>query len=202
MHIASTESVRPARRFARRRVGAAHLAAAVTSVVLVACDGPEPSRPTDPVPAAPQDPPSYDEEERAVYRQALRRVRAFEAANQEVLAVGRASPRAKRLYQDNLRSWRPSYRLLQANQRDGIRVQHGPAVLGVRATSIKSFQDNAAEVVLLRCIDRSAVRMTRRGVPVPSVRSPPVAQQVVVYRSENRTWTIQYLPVGDRTCAQ
>jgi len=69
-------------------------------------------------------------------------------------------------------------------------ITRRPVVLSTTAESIKSFQDNAAEVVLVRCTDQSDLGMTQDGLPVPVLHDEPVVQRVVVRRSENHTWRI------------
>ena len=91
---------------------------------------------------------SYTQEERALYREAVRRLARSEAG----------SPRA-------------------------------PVVLRTRAVSVKSFQDDAAEIVLERCVE------------VRSGAAGPVLQQVTVHRRENRTWRIGDVTTTDEPCS-
>ena len=66
-------------------------------------------------------------------------------------------------------------------------ITRRPVVLSTTAESIKSFQDNAAEVVLVRCTDQSDLGMTQDGLPVPVLHDEPVVQRVVIRRSERTT---------------
>jgi hypothetical protein len=136
-----------------------------------------------------------------LFREAVRRVEAFEAANQPILAAGTATPQAKDFYQRRLRMWEPSYQLLQRYEREGIKVAHRPVVLGTEPGSIKSFQDDAAEIVLRRCTDQSGLGMTRNGSAVPAEHEEPVIQEVVVVRYENRTWRIGSFTTTDERCS-
>ena len=184
-------------RSVRHRV--ALLAAVGITVLLAGCETATPEPTSTSAPAATS--PSYDDEELAVYREAVRRVEDFEARNQPILAAGRATRQAKELYRETLRDWRSSYAELRANQRDGIRIARAPVVLGTEATSIQSFQDDAATVVLARCTDQSDLGTTKDGAPLPAVHPEPVIQEVVVRRYENRTWRIGERTTTDRPCS-
>ena len=132
----------------RRRERTGRLTAVVLGVaVLSSCGASEESAPA-PVTVTPPGPNStYDAEELAVYREAVRRVAAFEARHEaealEVLSTG--------------------------------------------TSSIMSFQDNAAEVVLVRCV-------------VMSEDDDPVVQEVVVERYENLTWRIGEFTTTEQPC--
>jgi hypothetical protein len=171
-------------------------AALVVSALMTGCRGPDPQTTS----TASEAPSPYDAEERALYREALRRLERFESRNARILAAGRATSEAKRFYRDHLREWQQSFSQLKGYERAGIRIADRPVVLGTRAASIESFQDNAAEVVLERCTDQSELGMTRDGVPVPPVHDEPVIQQVVVHRYENRTWLIGAMDTTGRPC--
>ena len=62
-------------------------------------------------------------------------------------------------------------------------------MLRTRAVSVKSFQDDAAEIVLERCVED------------PSGSAGPVLQQVTVHRRENRTWRIGEVTTTDEACS-
>jgi hypothetical protein len=130
--------------------------AGVTAAVLTlgACEPAGP--PDDPVvtPAAPGADRPYTREERALFREAVRRVEASE---------------------------------LRRAERKGTPVARRPVVLSTEAGSIKSFQDDAAEIVLRRCIDEPDA-------------GAPVVQEVVVVRYENRTWRIRSSTTTDEPC--
>lgn len=89
---------------------------------------------------------------------------------------------------------------LEARERNRTKAARPPVVLSTRAISVKSFQDNAAEVVLERCIDRPDAARTRNGVRRPAAHDEPVVQEVVVVRYENRTWRIGPFTTTDRPC--
>lgn len=173
-------------------------AVGITALLLAGCTAAGPDSTAMPAPSSPS--PSYDAEELAVYREAVRRVEDFEARNQPILAAGRATRKAKELYRETLRDWQSSYAQLRANERDGIRIARAPVVLSTEATSIQSFQDDAATVVLARCTDQSDLGATRDGEPLPAVDEGPVIQEVVVRRYENRTWRIGEFTTTDRPC--
>ena len=174
------------------------VAVGTTAVLLAGCGTAEPNATPASAPSSPS--PTYDAEELAVYREAVRRVEDFEARNQPILAAGRATRQAKELYRETLRDWESSYAQLVANERDGIRIARAPVVLGTEATSIQSFQDDAATVVLARCTDQSHLGTTLAGEPLPAVHAEPVIQEVVVRRYENRTWRIGEFTTTDRPC--
>lgn len=177
------------------------VAAIAAATLLAGCQRSEPPGRSGRTPAPPTQSASYNREERALYREALRRVEAFEARNQPLLAAGQATRQAKELYQRSLREWQSSYALLRSYDRDGITVAHRPVVLNTQVVAIESFQDDAAEVTLARCTDQSDLGMTRDGEPLPAVHAEPVIQEVVVYRYENRTWRIGEFVTTDRPCA-
>lgn len=179
---------------ARRLAGAVVIASASLLAGCQPAESPGASGAATPAPSA------YDAEERAIQRQALRRLDAFEARNQRFLSAGEATRQAKSFYQDRLREWRPSFALLRRHERERIKVARRPVVLSTRVISVKSFQDNAAEVVLERCTDQSDLGVTRDGVPVPAVHDEPVLQEVVVHRYENRTWLIGTVETAGRPC--
>jgi len=195
--------------FARRCAGAAgHGATGLLTAVVIAaasmlagCQAAEPAGSSVRTPAASEPSPTYDEEELAVFREAVRRVDRFEARNQPILAAGKATQQAKAFYRDTLLKWRSSYEQLRSYEQEGIKIAHRPEVISTAPTSIKSFQDNAAEVVLRRCTDLSDLQMTRAGVLLPAVHEEPVIQEVVVYRSENRTWSIGPFKTTDTPCS-
>ena len=118
-------------------------ASAVVAVTLLAgCQGSEaPAADHTPRPG-PQSVPSLTEEERELYREAVRRLAAHETTRDVV-------------------------------------------VLSTRATSVKSFQDDAAEIVIERCVDLGAA---------------PVIQTVTVERYENRTWRVGPVTTTDEPC--
>jgi len=182
--------------------GPSWLLGTMAAVVLLAgCAGDE--KPdeggTTPVPSERSSP--YTRDQRALYREAVRRVEAFEAANQPLLAAGRATPQAKRFYMDHLRDWESAYAQLQEYEAEGVRVERAPIVLGTEPVSVQDFQDNAAEIVIRRCTDQSDLGMTRQGAPVSPQYDEPVVQEVVVERSENRTWHIASFETTGEPCA-
>ena len=159
-------------------------------LLLAGCEGSAGEGSSVPSPAVTQPTRPYTDDERALYREAVRRVESFDAANQRILAAGRATRNAKLLYENRLWRWRKTFAQLQRYEQEGIRVARAPVVLSTRAVSIKDFPDSAGEVILRRCRDQSDLGMTRRGVPVPAEYDEPVIQEVVVSRSENGTWRI------------
>jgi hypothetical protein len=89
----------------------------------------------------------------------------------------------------------------RALYREALRrvAEHDPTTVvhHTTLTSIKSFQDDAAEIVLSRCVDGSAVD---EGAVTPS--PPAVVQTVVVERFENRTWRIGPVTTTSERCAR
>lgn len=164
------------------------MAATIAAALLAGCSGSDPPAAAVPTSPAPITQRAYNDEELALYREAVRRVEAFEARNQRFLAAGKATEEARTFYRERLRSWEPSFRQLQFNEANGIKIARAPKVLGTSAKSIKSFQDNAAEVVLSRCTDQ------------PN-STGPVVQEVVVYQYENRTWRIGDFTTSGETCS-
>jgi hypothetical protein len=183
--------------------GPSRLLATVAAVVLLAgCAGaeePDEVTSTTPVPSEHSGP--YTRDQRALYREAVRRVEAFEAANQPLLAAGRATRKAKRFYENHLRDWESAYAQLQEYEAEGVRVERGPIVLSTEPVTVQDFQDNAAEIVIRRCTDQSDLGMTRQGSPVPPRYDEPVVQEVTVVRSENRTWRIASFETTGEMCA-
>lgn len=180
--------------------GSIAAAVAASMLLLAACEASDEAGTTGASTSTPVPSASYTEEERALYRQAVRRVHDFETENQKILAVGEATQQAKRFYRSRLQDWKAEYRRLQRFEREDIRIARGPVVLSTRATSIASFQDNAAEIVLVRCTDQSDLGMTRHRERVPAVHREPVIQEVVVHRYENRTWAIGEFTTTGRPC--
>lgn len=178
----------------RTRLPAAGVIAAAT-LALAGCQDSAPPAPLTPTRAGP-----FDAEQLALSREAVRRVARFEAGLQPILAAGKATVRAREFYREHLRSWQPGYAQLRAYERDEIRFARRPVVLRTRATSVKSFQDNAAEIVLVRCTDQSDLGATRAGVPLPVAHEEPVVEVVVAYRYENRTWRLGPFETTDRPC--
>ena len=88
----------------------------------------------------------------------------------------------------------------RALYREAVRrlAEHDPATVVHRTTltSIKSFQDDAAEIVLSRCVDDPAAE---EAAGTPSPRS--VVQTVVVERHENRTWRIGPVTTTGEPCS-
>jgi hypothetical protein len=174
--------------------------AAAAAVLLVGCQGSTGPRSSVASPAVTQPTRPYTADERALYREAVRRVESFDAANQPILARGKATREAKRLYQRRFYYWRPTFRQLRRYEREGIRVARAPVVLSIEPTSIKDFPDSAGEVILRRCIDQSDLGMTRHGRPLPAEHEEPVIQEVVVSRSENGTWRIDASSTTGEPC--
>jgi len=154
---------------------------------------------TVPVTQSPGGPP-YTQEEWALYREAVKRVERFEKANQELLAEGEATQAAEEFYRDHLRDWQQDYALLEQYERKGIRIRGAPVVVSTEPASIQSFQDNAADIVLRRCIDESDREVTRGGHRVPWGHDEPVVQEVTVHQYENRTWEIGTFVTTDEPC--
>jgi hypothetical protein len=187
---------------AGRRTLAEAGAAAVAVLMLAACQGssgPSPSSVASPTLTRATTP--FTADERALYREAVRRVESFDAANQPILAAGRATREAKELYQRRLWKWRAAFAELRRSEREGIRVARAPVVLSTEAASVKDFPDSAAEIILRRCTDRSDLGVTQHGTPVPAEHDEPVIQEVVVSRSENGTWRIDSSTVTDEACS-
>lgn len=128
--------------------------AAAAVLTLVACQAAGPPDEPGPTPVAPTADRPYNREERALYREAVRRVEAFEQRRAE---------------------------------REGIPVARRPVVLSTEAGSIQSFQDDAAEIVLRRCVDEPD-------------DGGPLVQEVDVVRYENRTWRIRSFTTTDEPC--
>jgi hypothetical protein len=184
-----------------RRIAVAVAVAAAVVLSLTGCPGPGSPGSSSASPAATQATTPYTADQRALYRQGVRRVESFDAANQPILAAGSATREAKRLYQRWLWHWRKSWALLQRYQREGIRVARAPVVLSTEPVSIKDFQDSAAEVVLRRCTDQSDLGVTRDGTPLPPTYDEPVIQKVVVIRFENRSWHIDSSTTTGERCS-
>lgn len=182
------------------RLRAAKVVAMTSALLLAACQSPEEPRPSDPPRTGAGSTAAYDREERALIREAVRRVEDFEARNQSILAAGKATDRAKRFYRENVKDWRSHYARLRSNAKERIQVARRPEVLSTEVASVKSFQDNAAEIVLRRCTDPSDLGVTRDGVPLPAAHEAPVIQEVVVLRYENRTWRLGPLTTTDTPC--
>jgi len=179
------------------------VAAGAAALSLTGCQSADPPSSTVATrAAAPQRVGTYDKEEVAVYHEAVRRLDDFEARNQRFLAEGIATRRALRFYRQRMEDWRPSFARLQDFERQGITIARRPVVLSTTAESIKSFQDNAAEVVLIRCTDQSDLGMTKDGLPVPAVHDEPVVERVVVQRSENHIWRIGQITTTDERCGR
>jgi hypothetical protein len=143
----------------------------------------------------------WDQRELAVYREAIKKLKVYEASHQRFLAAGKATRAAKRFYQNRLQDWESSYAQLQQYEREGIRIARAPVVISMEPASIRAFQDNAASVVVHRCTDQSDLGMTKDGEPLPAVQEEPVVQEVDVRRSENLTWRIGTFKTTDRPCA-
>jgi hypothetical protein len=187
------------------RAAAGFPAVVAVAAILLLLAGCSPSEPQDAVETRRLPPPGagpWDQRELAVYREALRQLRAYEARHQRFLAAGKATRAAKVFYQDRLVDWESTYAQLQQNEREGIRIARGPVVISSEPVSIKAFQDNAADVVVHRCTDQSDLGMTQGGEPLPAVHEQPVVQEVDVRRSENLTWRIGTINTTDRPCAR
>lgn len=182
------------------RLRAAKVVAMTSALLLAACQSSEEPSPSGSPPTGAGSTAAYDREERALIRQAARRVEDFETRNQSFLAAGKATERAKHFYRETVKDWRSHYARLRSHEKEGIQVARRPGMLGTEVASVKSFQDNAAEIVLRRCTDQSDLGMTRDGVPLPAAHEAPVIQEVVVLRYENRTWRIGRLTTTDTPC--
>ena len=179
------------------------MVALVAALLLLAgCSRSEPpdAAGTTPVPSPGAGP--WDQRERAVYREAIRELEKYEARNQRFLAAGKATRAAKRFYQQHLRDWESSYAQLQQYEREGIRIARAPVVLSSEPVFIQAFQDNAADVVVLRCTDQSDLGMTQDGTPLPAVHEQPVVQEVDVRRYENLVWRIGTFETTGSPCAR
>ena len=198
--VGPSSTARLVRRHLTRGPIAIVAAAAVLS--LVGCQGSAGPASSVASPAVTQATRPFTADERALYREAVRRVESFDAANQPILAAGRATREAKRLYQRRFYDdWQTTFAQLRRYEREGIRVARAPVVLTTEPAVVKDFQDSAAEVVLRRCIDQSDLGMTRHGIPVPAEYDEPVIQEVVVIRSENRSWHLESFTDTGEPCA-
>lgn len=182
--------------------------AAILSTALIAgCNGSDgPPKPTSspsgsPTSAAPEWESKYNDEELAVYREAVQRVEAFDAKAQPIYAAGKATKAAKELLQDNLLSWQAEFRLLERYERQSIKIARRPVVLSTEAKSIKLLKDDEASVELNRCTDQSDLGGTMNGEPLANANDEPVIQEVDVYRYSDGRWRIGVFKTLDKTCA-
>jgi hypothetical protein len=171
-------------------------------LLLTGClqSAPQDTVPTRAVPSPGAGP--WDQRDRAVYREAIRRLEGYEARHQRFLAAGKATQAAKVFYQNRLRDWESSFERLQQYEREAIRIARAPVVIRTEPVLIKAFQDGAADVVVLRCTDQSDLGVTKDGEPLPAVHEQPVIQEVDIRRYENLTWRIGTFETTDTPCAR
>ena len=131
------------------------------TLVLAGCAGAP--RPAEPL-RSPYRTGPWSAEERALAREAERRMAAYDAQRQGALLASYAER--------------------------GLVLTGRPSVLATEVLSVRSFQDDAAEIVLRRCVDRAQVHVSWRGLRAPTLPTAPEAEVAVVERHENRTWRI------------
>jgi hypothetical protein len=173
-----------------------------TLALLTGClqSGPQDATATRPFPSPGSGP--WDRRDMAVYREAMVRLERYEMRHQRFLAAGKATRAAKVFYQHRLRDWETSFSRLRLNEAEGIRIARAPVVISTEPYSIQSFQDGAADVVVLRCLDQSELGVTKNGDPLEVVHGQPVLQKVDIRRYENRTWRIGTFETTDTSCAR
>ena len=180
---------------------------AVCSVLLVGCGNSSdtPQNPSAPPKSTTTTPPpawesKYTAKELAVYREAVKRVEAYEAKSQPIYAAGKATKAAKELFQDNLLSWQSEWAQLQSYEKKRIKIARGPVALSTEAKSIKLLKGDAASVELTRCTDQTDLGGTMNSEPLANAYDEPVIQEVDVYRYSDGRWRIGVFKTLETTC--
>jgi len=191
----------------RRRI-AVYLVGLSLLTTLASCKSSEP----DPLPkptkstTAPSKPRTtsweskYNAKEVAAYKDALARYQAYQLEVRPIWAAGKATPSAKRLFQEYFIPWQFYYKQLEQYEATNIKLDLRYEVLDSRATRIKLGSDGGS-VSIRQCVDQTKSSGTQDGKPLPKSAHTPQLIDVVMDQVEGR-WLISQISNSqkDRPC--
>lgn len=197
-------------RSSRRRRG--RVAVSVIAVVLIAtlasCNDSEPDPVPTPTKSASTTPTStkaaweskYHAKEIAAYKEALARYQAYQREVRPIWAAGKATPSAKKLFQEYFIPWQFYYKQLEQYEATNIKLDLRYEVLDSRATRVKLGSDGGS-VSIRQCVDQTKSSGTQDGKPLPKSADTPQLIDVVMDQVEGR-WLISQISNSqkDRPC--
>jgi hypothetical protein len=150
--------------------------------------------------AAPSWEDAYTPEQLAAYKEALARYTAYLNKSQPIWAAGKATPAAKKLFQEYYIPWQAYLRQLEQFEQSNIRIARNADVLDSQATRI-SLDGGEAVVTIRQCVDATGIGATQNDKPLANAYDTPQLTDVEMAQVDGR-WYITQLPTEpkDRPC--
>ena len=180
----------------------------VLIATLASCNDSEPDPVPTPTKSATTTPTStkaaweskYNAKEIAAYKAAFARYQAYQLEVRPIWAAGKATPTAKKLFQEYVFPWQFYYKQLEQYEATNIKLDLRYEVLDSRATRIKLGSDGGS-VSIRQCVDQTKSSGTQDGKPLPKSADTPQLIDVVMDQVEGR-WLISQISNSqkDRPC--
>lgn len=142
----------------------------------------------------------YNPDERKAYTEAVSAYEKFADEQAKILAVGKATPKAKRYYEKYSGDWLRFWNVLRQREADGIRIRGRGETLRVRPARIKLGNDDSGTVELRVCGVSTGVKVFQDGTPVPQPSRTPKIVKVTLFRLTGETWWRVFLERVGRSC--
>ena len=160
-----------------------------------------PTAPTSsPTPSAPAYLSKYGDKERKAYAHAVSAYELFAEEQAKILAVGKATPKAKRYYEKYSGDWLTYWNVLRQREADGIRIEGRGETLRVRPARIKLGDDGSGSVDLRVCGVASGVKVFQRGTPIPQPNPTPKIVKVSLFQLTGESWWRVFLERVGGSC--
>lgn len=190
------------------RAAASAVAFLLAAAMLGACDtsgGPPDSTPkTTSASIASTPSPSWRSDfsapEVAAYDEGLAWFEAYDLEEEAVLREGKATPEAKRLYQENRTDWQAAWRDLQLYEKQKIVFPRRPEVLSTEPGVIRIGDGEEASLRINRCVDSRVVKATMDGEPLEVANEYPTEQTVALNRYGDGSWRVLTVKTSGERC--
>ena len=135
-------------------------------------------------------------EERKAYAEAVRAHDKFAVEQGKILAVGKATPKAKRYYRSRSGDWLTYWNRLRQRDADGIRIVGRGETLRIRPAGIK-LGDDSGTVDLRVCGVAKGVKVFQNGTPIPQPQAKPKIVNVrLVQLEKDPRWRVFWERIG------
>ncbi len=142
----------------------------------------------------------YSSEERKAYAEAVAAYDHFADEQAKILAVGKATPQAKRYYKKYSGDWLTYWNVLRKREADGIQIEGRGQTIRVRPTRIKLGDDGSGSVELRVCGISKGVKVFQNGKPIRQPKPTPKIVNVSLFRLADETWWRVFLERVGPSC--
>lgn len=142
----------------------------------------------------------YTPDERRAYADAVGAYEKFAEKQAKILAVGKATPEARRYYEKYSGDWLRFWNVLRQREADGIRIKGRGETLRVRPIRIKLGADGSGSVDLRVCGVSTGVEVFQDGTPISQPPPTPKIVKVSLFRLTGETWWRVFLERVGRSC--